>query len=164
MKAPGSQARQKRIEDLTLKEVDMIYSLARVGEWTELEIGRRYGISQADVRKVIGNYVELRGAVQQNQHHEGMPQEPSPELTTKERKRRSDARFVTPADRQAAYRARLKEKRDASLEQPSPAHETDTPIPAVEEPSVIVCETPVREIGPEEAEMQYSTCYSLPAE
>ena len=66
MNASAAQAGQKRIEDLALKEVDMIYSLARVGEWTELEIGRRYGISQADVRKVIGNYVELRGAVQEN--------------------------------------------------------------------------------------------------
>ena len=164
MNASEAQIGHKRIEDLTLKEVDMIYSLARVGEWTELEIGRRYGISQADVRKVIGNYVELRGAVQQNQHHEGMPQEPSPELTTKERKRRSDARFVTPADRQAAYRARLKEKRDGSFEQPLPANETDTPIPSVEESSVTVYEAPVTEVGPEEAETQYSACDSSPAE
>ena len=160
MNASDAQIGQKRIEDLTLKEVDMIYSLARVGEWTELEIGRRYGISQADVRKVIGNYVELRGAVQQNQHHEGMPQEPSPELTTKERKRRSDARFVTPADRQAAYRARLKEKRDGSFEQPLPANETDTPIPAAQELSVTVCEAPAPEIGPEEPETQHSASYS----
>ena len=160
MNASEAQIGHKRIEDLTLKEVDMIYSLARVGEWTELEIGRRYGISQADVRKVIGNYVELRGAVQQNQHHEGMPQEPSPELTTKERKRRSDARFVTPADRQAAYRARLKEKRHASVEHPLPANETDTPIPAAQELSVTVCEAPAPEIGPEEPETQHSASYS----
>jgi hypothetical protein len=41
MKASEPHTNQKRIEDLTLKEVDMIYSLSRVGEWTELEIGRR---------------------------------------------------------------------------------------------------------------------------
>jgi hypothetical protein len=44
----------------------------------------------------------------------------------KERKRRSDARYSTTAERQAAYRARLKEKPSASLEQPSPANETDS--------------------------------------
>src|ERR1039457_4532410 len=115
MNASEAQIGHKRIEDLTLKEVEMIYSLARVGEWTELEIGRRYGISQADVRKVIGNYMELRGAVQENQHHERLPQEPSPELTTKERKRRSDARYATPAARQKAYRARLQENRRAGI-------------------------------------------------
>jgi hypothetical protein len=54
----------------------------------------------------------------------------------------------------------LKEKRRASLEQPLPATETDTPIPAVEEPSVTVCEAPVLEIGPENADPQYSTCDS----
>src|SRR5450759_5626947 len=102
MNASEAKTKQKRIEDLTLKEVDMIYSLARVGEWTDLEIGRRYCISQADVRRVVDNYEELRGAVQKDQHHERLPQEPSQELTT-ERKRRSDARFVTPAARQAAY-------------------------------------------------------------
>jgi hypothetical protein len=86
-------------------------------------------------------------------------------LTTKTpRKRRNDARFVTAADRQAAYRARLKEKRDTSLEQPSPTHERDTPIPAVEETSVTVCEAPVPEIGPEEAETQHSACYGSSVE
>jgi len=164
MNGSNAQTKQKRIEDLTLREVDMIYSLARVGEWKDVEIGRRYGISQADVRKVIGNYVELRGAVQENQHHEGMPQELSPELTTKERKRRRDARFVTPADRQAAYRARLQESRRAGIEQPSPTANTDTPMPVVEEPSVTACEAPVSEIGSEKAVTQYSTCYSSSVE
>jgi len=94
-----------------------------------------------------------------------MPQAQESELTTKtQRKRRSDARFATTAERQAAYRARLKEKRDGSLEQPSPANETDSSGPDVEEPSVTVCEAPVPEIGPENADPQYSTCYSLPAE
>src|ERR1039458_3419828 len=164
MNASEAQAKQRRIEDLALKEVDMIYSLARVGEWKDVDIGRRYGISQVDVRKVIGNYVDLRGAVQENQHHERLPQEPSLELTTKERKRRSDARFVTPADRQAAYRARLKEKRHPSVEHPLPANETDMPIPAAQELSVTVYETPVPEIGPENAETQHSACDNSPVE
>jgi hypothetical protein len=126
MKASEPHTNQKRIEDLTLKEVDMIYSLARVGEWTDVEIGRRYSISQANVRTVVDRYEQLREAVQKNQHPERLPQEPSPEITMKERKRRSDARYSTTAERQAAYRARLKEKPSASLEQPSPANETDS--------------------------------------
>jgi hypothetical protein len=165
MNASDAQIGQERIEDLTLKEVDMIYSLARVGEWTDVEIGRRYGISKADVRRVIDNYVDLRGAVQKNQHHERLPQEPSPELTTKkERKPRCDARYATPAARQKAYRGRLQERRHTVIEQPSPANETDTPIPAVEEPSVTICEAPVPEIGTEEAETQHSACYSSSVE
>lgn len=164
MRTSDAQNGQKRIEDLKLKEVDMIYSLARVGEWTNIEIGRRYGISKDDVRRVIDNYVELRGSAQKNQHQERLPQEPSPELTTKPRNRRSDARYATPADRQAAYRARLKEKRDASLEQPSPANETDSPGPDVEEIRATFCQDPVTEIGPEEAETQRSACYRSPVE
>jgi hypothetical protein len=160
MSASEAKTKQKRIEDLTLKEVDMIYSLARVGEWTDLEIGRRYCISQADVRKVVDNYDELRGAVQKDQHHERLPQEPSQELTTKERKRRSDARFATTAERQVAYRARLKEKRRASLKQASLANETDSSGPDVEEPSVTVCEVPITETSPENEQIRHSACDS----
>jgi hypothetical protein len=58
----------------------------------------------------------------------------------------------------------LKEKCDASLEEPSPVDETDTSIAAVEDPSVTVCEAPVPEIGPEEAETQHSVCYSSSVE
>jgi hypothetical protein len=164
MNASEAKTGQKRIEDLTLKEVDMIYSLARVGEWTDVEIGRRYCISQADVRRVVDNYEELRGAVQKNQHHERLPQEPSLELTTKERKRRNDARFVTAAGRQAAYRARLKENRRASLEQPSPANETDSPGPDVEELPAAFCQDPVTETSPVNADPKYSTCDSSSVE
>jgi hypothetical protein len=119
MNASQAQHGQKRIEDLTLKEVDMIYSLARVG-WTEPEIGRRYQISPVDVRKVIDNYMELREMLKRNQHDERLPQEPSAELTKTPRKRRSDAIFATPAERQRAYRARLREKRNADMQVPSP--------------------------------------------
>ena len=160
MNAPQARTTQKRIEDLTLKEVDMIYSLARVGEWTELEIGRRYRISQADVRRVIDNYVELRGAVEKNQHFEQLPEEPSPEQATKQRKRRSDAQYASHAERQAAYRNRLQESRHAGFEQPSPINETDSPGPYVEELPATRCQDPVMETCPENADPQYSTRYS----
>ena len=135
MHASQTQAGQKGIEDLALKEVDMIYSLARVG-WTEPEIGRRYKISRDDVRQVINNYVELRETLKKNQHVELLPQEPSLDVAKKPRKRRSDAIFATPAERQAAYRARLKEKRNADMQEPSPDAVTDLPAPVEEELSV----------------------------
>ena len=69
MRASEAQIRQKRIEDLKLEEVDMIYSLARVGEWKDVEIGRRYGISQADVRTVVDHYEELRKTAQIGRAH-----------------------------------------------------------------------------------------------
>jgi hypothetical protein len=160
MNASEAKTGQKQIQDLTLREVDMVYSLMRLGDWPDSEISRVYKLSVDDVHKIFDSYPQLREACLRNPPGDMLPEAPESELTTKTpRKRRSDARFVTPADRQAAYRARLKEKRDTSLEQPSPAHETDTPIPAVEETSVTVCEAPVPEIGPEEAETQHSACY-----
>src|SRR6266700_426169 len=65
-------------------------------------------------------------------------QDPSQERFEKQRKLRSDAKFASPAVRQAAYRARLKENRRASLEQLSPVNET----------------------SPENADPHYSACYS----
>ena len=118
-----------------------------------------------DVHKVFDNYPQLREASLRNPPRDVLPQAPESELATKTpRKRRSDARYATAKERQAAYRARLQENRRAGIEQPSPANETDTPIPVVEEPSVTVCEAPVPEIGPEEAETQHSACYSSSAE
>ena len=165
MNTTGRKATQKRIEELTLREVDMLYSLMRVGDWSDLEISRVCKLSVDDVHKVFDNYPQLREACLRNPPRDVLPQAPESELTTKTpRKRRSDARFATTAARQAAYRARLKEKRRASLEQPLPANETDTPIPAVEEPSVTVCEAPVPEISPEDAETQHSACDNSSAE
>jgi len=165
MNASEAQIGQKRIEDLTLREIDMVYSLMRVGDWSHLEIGRVYKLSVDDVHKVFDNYPQLREAFLRNPPHDVLPQAPEPELTTgKTRKRRSDARFVTPGTRQAAYRARLQESRRAGIEQPSPTINTDTPIPSAEEPPVTVCEAAVPEISPGEGEMQRSACYSLPAE
>ena len=164
MKTKEAQTKQKRIEDLTLREVDMIYSLARVGEWKDVDIGRRYGISRADVRTVVDYYEELRKTAESHPRDERPHQNTAPELNKNPRKRRSDALYATAKERQAAYRARLQENLRAGIEQPSPTVNTDTSIPEVEEPSVTVCEAPVTEIGPEEAEMQHSGSYGTSEE
>jgi hypothetical protein len=39
MNALEAQSKQKRIEDLTLREIDMVYSLMRVQDWPDSEIG-----------------------------------------------------------------------------------------------------------------------------
>jgi hypothetical protein len=49
MNASEAQAKQRRIEDLTLREIDMVYSLMRVGDWSDLEISRVYKLSVDDV-------------------------------------------------------------------------------------------------------------------
>ena len=137
-----------------------MYSLMRLGDWPDSEISRVYKLSVDDVHKIFDSYPQLREACLRNPHRDVLPQAPESELTTKkERKRRNDAQYAKTADRQAAYRARLKEKRDASLEQPSPSNETDSSGQDVEEPSITICEAPVTEIGPEEAETQHSACY-----
>ena len=146
---------QKEIRHLTQHEVNMIYSLVRIGEWADSEIGRVYRLPEGDVRRVFNNYEELL-AEAEKRPFEQVRQDPSLEMIEKPRKRRSDARFTTMAERQAAYRARQKEKRLAAMEQPSQADNTDTPIPTVEERFVTVCEAPVTEIGAEVAETQHS--------
>ena len=159
MIAANIQPDLKRIEDLNLRELDMAYSLSRIG-WSCPEIGKRYRISESDVSKLVENYVELRELCKTRPPGEIQHANPEPDLTTKKpRKRRCDAVYATAKDRQAAYRARLQESRRAGIEQPSPTVNTDTPIPAVEEPSVTVCEAPVTEISPENAETQHSACY-----
>ena len=52
----------------------------------------------------------------------------------------------------------------SAIEQPSLTINTDTPLRAVEEPSVTVCEASLPEISPEDAETQHSACDSSPAE
>lgn len=117
MNESNVQIRQKEIEDLTVREVDMIYSLARVGEWNDQEIGRRYGISTPDVREVVDNYEELRKTAKN-----------VPIVTAKDAHRAGrNARYGSNAERQAAYRARLKEKRDAEMQQTTPVTDTATP-------------------------------------
>src|ERR1035437_8002113 len=115
MNSSESQAGQKRIEDLTLKQIDMIYSLVRVGEWKDVEIGRRYGISQADVRTVVDHYEELRKTATPNS-----PQEV--------RNVGRNARYGSNRERQAAYRARLREKRRAEIQLPAPVAETPAAV------------------------------------
>ena len=60
MNATVTQNKQKQIQDLKLHELDMVYSLSRIGDWSCAEIGRRYGVSASDVKKIIEEYVELR--------------------------------------------------------------------------------------------------------
>jgi hypothetical protein len=127
----GGHAKQKQITDLTRHEINMIYSLVRVGNWPDSEIGRVYKLAETDVRKVFNNYEELLATVEQNPcGQEQLRQDPSPERIEKPRKRRRDARFAIAADRQAAYRARLMEKRHADMQQPPPSSDTDSPSPA----------------------------------
>jgi hypothetical protein len=164
MKTKEAQTKQKRIEDLKLHELDMLYSLSRTG-WSCPEIGRRYGISDAEVRSAIDDYVDLRRLCQERPTEERPHPDQEPELDTKKpRKRRSDMVYATAKEPQAAYRARLQEKERAGIEQPSPTANADRPIPVVEEPSVTVCEAPVTEIGTEEVETQRSACYSSSVE
>jgi hypothetical protein len=159
MNASGTQTKQRRIEDLTQREIDMVYSLVRIGEWADSEISRVYKLSVDDVHEVFDNYIQLREAVLRNPPRDVLPQAPEPALTTKTpRKRRCDAVYATAKERQAAYRRRLQESRRAGIEQPLPANETDTSIPAVEEPSITVCEVPAPETGPENADPQHSVC------
>ena len=160
MNASGAQTKQKRIEELTLHELGMIYSLVRVGDWPDSEISRVYKLSVEDVHKIYDDYPQLREAFLRNPPRDVLPQDPESELSTKTpRKRRSDARFATTAERQAAYRARLQESRRAVIKQPSPADETDSSGPDVEESSVTICEAPVSEIGSENAETRHSASY-----
>jgi hypothetical protein len=159
------QTKLRRIEELTPHEFDMVYSLMRVGDWPDSEISRAYRLSVDDVHKIFDNYPQLREAILRNPPRDILPQTPEEELTTKKpRKRRCDAVYATAKERQAAYKARLQEKRLASLEQPSPANETDPPGPDVEELPASFCQDPVTETSPENAETQYSTCDSSPAE
>jgi hypothetical protein len=115
MNGSNAQTKQKRIEDLTLREVDMIYSLARIGEWKDVEIGRRYGISQADVRTVVDQYEELRKTARPN----------SPEEV---RNVGRNARYGSNRERQAVYRARLRKKRRVEMQLPAPVAETPAAV------------------------------------
>jgi len=159
MIATNVQPALKRIEDLSLRELDMAYSLSRIGR-SYPDIGKRYRISESDVRKIVEDYVELRELCKAKPVGESQHANPGPHLTTKKpRKRRCDAIYATAKERQAAYRARLQERRNAGIEQPSPTVNTDMPIPAVEDTSVTDCEVSVTEISPEMAETQSSACY-----
>jgi len=100
MIAANIQPNLKRIEDLSLREIDMVYSLSRIGRSCP-EIGKRYRISESDVRKVVEDYVELRELCKTRPP--GESQRANPETTKKPRKRRCDAIYATAKERQAAY-------------------------------------------------------------
>ena len=89
-----TQTKLKRIDELSLHELDRLYSLVRVGDWKDSEIGRAYRLSEDDVGKAFDNYLELREMLEKNHHDEPSPKEPSPEQTKNQRKRRSDARYA----------------------------------------------------------------------
>lgn len=133
MIATNEQPKLKRIEDLSLREIDMAYSLSRTG-WSCAEIGRRYGVSESDVGRLVDDYVELRESRKANPLDQVQKSTPAPESVTKKlRKRRSDAIYATSKDRQAAYRARLKQTRHADTDQLSPIEVNDVTVPSDEE-------------------------------
>jgi hypothetical protein len=159
MIATNQEHKPKRIEDLSLREIDMAYSLSRTG-WSFLEIGRRYGISEGDVDKLVDDYVELREARKANPLHQAQKTIAAPESVTRTpRKRRSNAIYATSKDRQAAYRARLKQNRHMDTGQLSRVAVTDTTVPAGEEPSVTACEELSPETSPEHSyPQQFQVC------
>ncbi len=143
-----TQNKLRTIEDLTLREIDMTYSLSRTG-WSYAEIGRRYQISENDARTVVNNYEELRKLCESKPAEKPPNGNPKTELaTTKPRKRRSDAIYATAKDRQAAYRARLKEGR-AAMEKSSRAGTANEARSVDEKPSAAFCEQTKAEINPE---------------
>jgi transposase len=129
MIATNVQPALKRIEDLSLRELDMAYSLSRIGRSCG-DIGKRYRISESDVRKIIEDYAELRELCKARPPRESQQANPELELPAKKpRKRRCDAKYATAKERQAAYRARLQEKRRVGMQFPSPAAVMDSPTP-----------------------------------
>ena len=136
MIATNRQPELKRIEDLSLRELDMAYSLSRIGR-SYSDIGKRYRISESDVRKIVDDYVELRELCEARRSAVRQQTNPEPELTAKKpRKRGCDAIYATSKERQAAYRARLQEKRRAGVQIPSPTPSMDSSTPVEEEVSV----------------------------
>ena len=128
---------KKQVKDLTLHELNIIYSLVRIGDWADSEIGRFYKLSAEDVRRVFDDYVELLEAAENNPPvQQQLPQDTPQENIEKPRKRRRDAKYATTAERQAAYRDRMKERDRVTHGQPSPAKETDLRSPA--DPEVVL--------------------------
>jgi hypothetical protein len=127
IKETAVQPQKRQITDLTQSELDMIYSLTRIGDWHPAEIGQKYKLSEADVGKVFSDYVELRKMLTQQPHPPQDMQQESVEEP--KRKKRSDAKFETSAEKQKAYRLRLKERQRVGTEL-SPTAVTDSPPPA----------------------------------
>jgi len=149
-----TQNKLRRIEDLSLKEIDMTYSLSRCG-WSYKDIGRKYGISENDARTVANNYEALRKICELKPPEERQNQNLEP-ATERPRKRRHDAVYATAKDRQAAYRARLREKHRAVVEEPTPSASTDSTGTAQAEPAVTLCHDPASETVPDDVDPQHS--------
>ena len=142
MIATNIQPALKRIEDLSLRELDMVYSLSRIG-WSYPDISKRYRISESDVGKIVDDYVELRELCKARPSAESQHANPEPHLSAKKpRKRRCDAKYATAKERQAAYRARLQERRLADMQFPSPAPVMDSSAPVEEEVPVTAVDIP----------------------
>ena len=153
--------KHKQIKDLTLHEFDMVYSLSRIGR-SYSDIARRYGISENDVKTLVENYVKLRELFKAKPIVESQSPTSGPELKAKKpRKRRSDAIYATPKDRQAAYRSRLRVTGRVEIEKSSPASETNLPSSVAQEFPVTVCEESAPETSPEHAYPQRSTMNDL---
>jgi hypothetical protein len=148
-----TQNKLKKIEDLTLREIDMTYSLSRCG-WSYRDIGRKYGISENDAMTVATNYVEVRKACERKPPEQCPNRNPEP--VANKRKRRRDAIYATAKDRQAAYRARLKERSQATIEESSRVSVADEARSADEKPSVTLCERTMAETKPESPDPQRS--------
>ena len=80
---------KRQINDLTAKEINLIYSLMRIGDWPALEIGRVYRLSEEDVTKVFDNYPQLLEAAEKNACLQEQPrQDASQERIEKPRKKK----------------------------------------------------------------------------
>jgi hypothetical protein len=151
-----TQNKLKKIEDLTSPEIGMIYSLSRT-RWSYAEIGRRYGISETDARTVVANNEELRKICERRPAEKTPSGNLKPKLpATSSRKRRCDVIYATAKERQAAYRARLKERRHGAIEESSRADAADGARSADEKPSVTLCEQTMAETKPESPDPQRS--------
>jgi hypothetical protein len=150
--ARNTEPKQRPIEDLSLRDFDQAYSLIRTG-WSCAEIAKRYGVSETEVGRIVeeASYVELRKLCDTKQPnkspHASSISAPS---TKKPRKRRSDAKYVSARERQAAYRARLRDTQRTAIEEPSPAAVTDIEVPATEGIAVTVCRDSTLETSPKD--------------
>lgn len=153
MQAP----KPKRIEDLSLRDFDQVYSLTRTG-WSCAQIAKRYGVSETDVRRIVEEetYVDLRKLCETKQPSKGLHASSIPVPSTKKpRKRRSDAKYASVREKQAAYRARIQDTQRTAIEEPSPAAVTDIEVlPATKEVSSVCrdssIETSPNGAGPEQ--------------
>ena len=101
------QPEKTQISDLTNHEINWILSLSLYDNpLPEQKIADLLNVTGSVVRKVIEDYLESQRLQQESK---------SKQAKKKPRKRRSDSKYASPADRQTAYRARLKEKSNTDM-------------------------------------------------